>query len=191
MEMQFIVAIQLAAAGWILLAVTIAVLLASFACSVFSLQMCMAYFGEELPTYLGCVGLKLKIVVAVSATMLVAYAFLGPLAILGGPAAFVVALMMIGNAARCDRFHAAIIVLSHSMISSLAAGLCVFVCWVGLSAMGFNAANIQSEIASLRHENASYGAFSDKESRRSPAQSRNVSHSNPFVATAGSGESNQ
>ncbi|MCA9138173.1 MAG: hypothetical protein KDB00_15485 [Planctomycetales bacterium] len=181
MEMQFLAAIQIATAGWVLIAVALSFALTVFACSVFSLQMCMAYFGEEIPSYLGCAGLKLKLVVAVSATMTVAYAFLGPFAILGIPVAFVVALSMIGKSANCDRFHASIIVLSHGAISGISGGLCAFVCWIGLSAMGFDATNIQTELAAISSISDDYGAFDDDASGQTRSVSRNVSHSNPFV----------
>ena len=59
---------QIGTTGWLLIATGLAFLCAVFACWVFSLQLCMAYFGEEVPSYWGCVGVKLKMIAAIAAT---------------------------------------------------------------------------------------------------------------------------
>ena len=67
---------------WVLSVAFAAYLIAVYVGSVFSLQGCMAYFGEELPTYSRVAALKLKLLVTFAAVLLVGYGFLGPFAFL-------------------------------------------------------------------------------------------------------------
>ena len=176
-------AIQIGTTGWLLIATGLAFLCAVFACWVFSLQLCMAYFGEEIPSYWGCVGLKLKMIAAIAATLLVCYAFLGPLYFLAAPASFVAVLMMISNAARCDRFFAAIITLSHSAICLAATAFCMLVFWIGLSSLGYQAETVAAELRSLAEHPGEYSSFTFENEEHPEHRRRNVSHSNPFVGS--------
>ncbi|WP_182864636.1 hypothetical protein [Stieleria mannarensis] len=175
-------AIQIGSTGWILIAGALAFLVTVLACWVFSLQMCMAYFGEEIPSYAGCAGLKLKMIVAIGATLLVGYGFLGPLGFLAMPASIVVVLMMISDAARCDRFSAALIGLAHGTICLAATGFCALVFWLGLSTIGFEPERIASEVRSIVQQGSQLDALSVEATEHS-GRRRNVSHSNPFMGS--------
>ena len=181
--MQVLDAIQFGPHAWGLIALAALFSFVVFACSVFSLQMCMAYFGDEIPSYLGCAGLKLKMIVAVASTMLVGYAFLGPFYILAVPVAFVVALTMVANAAKCDRFFASIIALLHASFSAVAAGLCGLVFWIGLSAFGYDAAMIASEFEYASRGSSSCDGFSSGVKVHSRSHRRNALHPNPYITT--------
>ncbi|PAY20892.1 hypothetical protein CKO51_03900 [Rhodopirellula sp. SM50] len=175
--------IQIGATGWFLVATGLAFLAAVFACWVFSLQLCMAYFGEEIPSYWGCVGVKLKMIAAIAATVLVCYAFLGPLCFLAAPASFVVVLLMISNAAHCDRFFAAIITLSHSAICSAATAFCMLVFWLGLSSLGYDADAVAGELRSLSEHPSESRSFTFENEEHPEHRRRNVAHTNPFVGS--------
>lgn len=173
--------IGVSASGWVLLAAGLSFLLVVYACSVFSLQMCMTYFGEEMPSYLNCAGLKLKIIVAAAAILFVGYAFLGSFAILAAPAALLAAMSMIGTSAKCDRFHSAIIVLSHACLSSIVAAIFGLLLGGGLAALGYDATSIAAEFQTSDYSFSSNGTFTFDDIDHAEGHRRNVSHSNPFL----------